>query len=490
MARDARHGSLTVKAATRSALVAGVSLFAFSCPSFADPARTTTIALCPEIARPVVSSVRVSPSRVSPFYSLAGIPMRLEIRAGAVEAEGQTECVAQEFSVAAEEILWVGPVTQLDAMPPAPAVVLQGTFGSDKVAVSEIEWLGRTETPRESPSIPHVHSSGDNQRTQGATRHHTNPQLSPHSQPRSAWIWAPHVWRADTERIWKLAKTENLKELFVTVPVTNGVVEHSDELASFIRAAHRRGVAVWAVVGDPHDVLPEARAPLLARVNAYAVYNAGAPRREKLAGVQLDIEPYLLPGFALAPDYWREQYLNMFRAVHESVNERLPLDLVVPVWWGSHPAWGGVFMQGIARPGVSVTVMNYRTNPEALRAGALPFLEAGEDFRFNVRMAVETGPLTDETRRTYRTAEPGETAALWLTEVGSTPILILLAEPRSVFKGQGYAFSHETIAAARNLTFGPHRARREEVIRVLEKEWTGWKNFAGLAIHGLDVDFR
>lgn len=306
---------------------------------------------------------------------------------------------------------------------------------------------------------------------------------------RAAWIWSPAAWTTPEglEALWAHVRRENLSAVYVTVPVEEGAVREPRLLSAFIAEAAARGVSVWAVAGDPHDVLPEARGALRARAGAYAAYNASAPAAQRLAGLQLDIEPYLLPGFALAPGYWRERYLETFRAVHEILDGRLPLDLVVPVWWGTHPDWGERFLQGIASPGVSLTVMNYRTHPEALRAGALPFLDAGDRFGYAVRMGVETGPLPDEQRRLYHPAPPGAPASLWLQDPGPVSFLVLLASPRPGLKGTGYAFTRETPAPASNLTFGRDRARREEVLRPLALEWSAWNSFGGVALHGLDA---
>lgn len=307
--------------------------------------------------------------------------------------------------------------------------------------------------------------------------------------PRSAWIWSPAAWTTLEGRsmLWTHVRRERLSALYLTVPVDGSVVHEPRQLAGFIEEAAARGVSVWAVAGDPHDVLPAARPALLARAEAYAAYNAAVPVTQRLAGLQLDIEPYLLPGFALAPGYWRERYLETFRAVRDTLRGRAPLDLVVPVWWGTHPEWGERFLHGIAAPGVSLTVMNYRTQLEALRAGAQPFLDAGERFGYKVRMGLETGPLPDEQRRIYHPAPAGAPATLWLQDQGAMPFLVLLATPRADLTGVPYAFTRETVAPASNLTFGRERPRREDVLRMLAIEWSAWTSFAGVALHGLDA---
>lgn len=418
-----------------------------------------------------------APHRSFTFYSGEGIPVRLELRADAAGEGG--DCPRLHLPVDAAEILWVGPVPPRDAADPAPVVALQGAFGADAVSVSETEWL--------QPEVPGSGAGrvdGESSREGGAS-----PPTHPGTVSRGAWIWSPAAWSTPEglERLWETVRAEELKVLYLTVPVEDGTVSGAARLEAFIHEAGGRGIAVWAVSGDPRDVLPEARAALLERARAYATYNGSVDPGARLAGAQLDVEPYLLPGFALAPGYWRDRYLDMHRAVLEALDDAMPLDLVVPFWWGTHPDWGDAFFHAVARPGTSLTVMNYRTQPDALRAGARPFLEAGDRDGFKVRVAVETGPLPDETRRTFRRADPGIPATLWLVDAGGLPALVLLSMPRTELPGIAYAFSHEATARAGNLTFGTDRERREAALRALVPEWSAHRSFSGIALHGLDA---
>lgn len=305
--------------------------------------------------------------------------------------------------------------------------------------------------------------------------------------PRAAWIWSPDAWRHDAARLLEQAGSERLEALFVTVPVDDGTVADAEVLAEFVRAATRADLAVTPVVGDPRDVLPENLPALLARAQAYRAYNLAADPESRLAGLQLDIEPYLLPGFFLDAAHWRARYLAMVDAVHKVTEGVLPLDVVLPVWWGTHPDWGRRLLDGLPRTGLSVTVMNYRTRPEALRAGATPFLDWGARAGVPVRIALETGPLPDETRRVYRRAAADEPASLWLVDGPRAPVWLLAATPVHELAGQGYVFEREQAMPASHLTFGGDRERLEALAADLAEEWRTWSSFAGLAIHGLDA---
>jgi len=62
----------------------------------------------------------------------------------------------------------------------------------------------------------------------------------------------------------------------VTVPINTqeASVEHAHELEAFVSAATKRGVNIWAVVGDPGAVIESERAVFARYPVAYARYNS------------------------------------------------------------------------------------------------------------------------------------------------------------------------------------------------------------------------
>jgi hypothetical protein len=309
---------------------------------------------------------------------------------------------------------------------------------------------------------------------------------------RATWLWQPSWWQSRADAAWRLAEREQLGKLYVTVPVgSDGSVEKPQLLADFIQAAHARKIEVWAVAGDRHDVLPQSLPPLLRRAQAYVDYNAARPEAARLNGMQLDIEPYLLPGYVLAADYWRSRYLATVAAVHDALAQRLLLDMVMPVWWGTHPAWGSRLLSALQLPGLSLTVMNYRTNSEALKVGALPFLAWAQVSGNKVTMALESGTEgvnagngRNETRRRYvRDQHNGE---LWLFDIGGTGVLVLLDESARDLPGTAYRSAGESVLDTGTVTFAGKRETLGDMLKPLQAEWSVWQSFDGLAIHGLD----
>ena len=307
----------------------------------------------------------------------------------------------------------------------------------------------------------------------------------PIDRSRSAWVWNPSTWQNNPQFFWKLQNLESINEFYITVPINPaGEVTNPQQLSAFVRQASEKNIKIWAVIGDRHDVLPESLTILQTRIAAYRRYNTRVDSTEKLAGVQLDIEPYLLPGHQLAKDLWRDRYLQTVSAAKHTAGELLHVDLVMPVWWGSHENWGPKLLSALSLPGISLTIMNYRTDYQQLLSGMPPFLEWGERNQQEVRIALETGTLGDETQRSYgRNNQEGE---LWHLQIGSTPILVLFDQPQQNLAGESFSLRFERIFSADNLSFGGDQLRLNEIADRLSEELSFWPSFAGTALHGLD----
>jgi hypothetical protein len=231
---------------------------------------------------------------------------------------------------------------------------------------------------------------------------------------------------------------------------------------------------VWAVAGDPHMVLPEERTATVARMSAYAEYNA-RPADERLAGVQFDVEPYLLPGYALAERQWQARYVELVAALNKA-GRGLPLEMVVPFWWADKAS----LLDGI-RPHVSgLTVMDYRTRSDEIQRFAMPFLDWGTRHGKAIRIALEAGPVGEETVRQYLRAERGE---LWQSEIGGMTVLLLLKGPQANPDGLAYRATGSRLLDGSATSFHRNPAALLDMAPELERSFSAWPSFNGLALH-------
>lgn len=185
------------------------------------------------------------------------------------------------------------------------------------------------------------------------------------------------------------------------------------------RAGWRDQLKVSAVEGDPAMILPGEAPKLAERIGALASLEP-AWRPD---AIQLDIEPYILPGYASRTEHWNQRWLETLKAAR-SASKGLPLEVVLPWWATIHPGMRP-FLEKLPGTVDRVVVMNYRTDATAALQTAASWMEWGARHRVAVAMAVEMGPLPDSATQRFETAGQG---TLWLVDAPPAGTLAILFE--------------------------------------------------------------
>ena len=307
------------------------------------------------------------------------------------------------------------------------------------------------------------------------------------------WVWAPARWQEQARDLLQQVKSVGAGELFVTVPLVDEncvpgtcMVANAELLARFLVQAQLAGIRVWAVSGDPKAMLSEDRQAWLGRATAYAEFNRNEPVGARLAGVQYDIEPYLLPGYKLAPQSWNRAWLDLLEQLH-AAGAGLPVDVVVPRWFGQVADSPSSLLESLVPMVERLTVMDYRTDQEAVLHAAIPFLEWGRRNDRKVRIALEAGPLADEEVQRYVPAASGQ---LWIGVVGDHPVYVLLRNPvTATAGGKLFALQGRHAAAAGNTSFLGHQDALWHTVQIVNAAFGGVSAYSGVALHGLDASW-
>ncbi len=298
---------------------------------------------------------------------------------------------------------------------------------------------------------------------------------------RAAWFWSPSVWRDHPERIFDIQSRLALRTVYIGGALTPGDAYGARILAAFVRAANAHDLAVWPVLGDPRHATTAGRERLVREIGAFAAYQRDASPEESLAGLQLDIEPYILPEFAAGPRAWLGEYRATIDAAHRAWGR--PLNLVMPFWWSGGAIWPSLRAFLDTMPDASVTVMDYRTAPWELRHRVEPFLRWGNETRHTVQVAVELGEVPDNTQLRFIPAAAGE---LWEVKVGGTRALLLLDRAGAPKAGRAFRLAFSRIVSGGDVSFRGDWQGMFDASRVLNADFGQWPSFAGLAVHGVD----
>jgi hypothetical protein len=307
------------------------------------------------------------------------------------------------------------------------------------------------------------------------------PAAAPKAAPRATWVWRPGDWIDGGPALLDWAAGQGIRELFVTVPLTDGAaVRDPGQLAAFVRAAGARGIGIYSVDGDPHMVLPGEVAAAVRRVRAYAAYNAGQSADARLRGAQFDVEPYLLPETVLAPGLRDTAYVEMARALKEAAGDGLRLEFVVPFWWGRNAA----LLDALAPYAEALAVMDYRTDRTQVVDFAIPFLDWASAHDRQVRIALEAGAIEPEVQRRYVKAASGA-GELQAVDVGGRQVLVLLRKPVAGGDARMYRLAATRTVDGSATTFHRDKPALLRQLPGLEQEFGLWDGFGGIALHEL-----
>jgi hypothetical protein len=215
-----------------------------------------------------------------------------------------------------------------------------------------------------------------------------------------------------------------------------------------------------------------------ARARAIASYQRSARPEARLGAVQYDIEPYTLPAWGRHPaDYrgWSEAVRRLARAAGE------PLHLVLPFWLAEEEE-GRTFLSQVAPAVSGVTIMAYRTDAAMITRFAEPLLHWAGNAGKPLRVALEAGPVREETEELFVAAPHGRIA---VRQAGEKAIATLLGEEASLPGARMFASTGVVRVRPERVSFLGAEQRMIATAEALAAPLAAWPAFDGFAYHGL-----
>jgi len=238
------------------------------------------------------------------------------------------------------------------------------------VAASVIPETGRAHVILQNLTVEHV---GAGRRT--ATK-------------RGYWVWKYREAVKDPDAMLGTCLRLGCHRILVQMPDMNDPESLWKAYASFLKTAHGRHIEVFALEGYPEAV--DAPGPLIAKIQRLLTM----VDRKSLDGVQLDLEPYLLPGWAMDKGAY-SRYLDTVDAI-KAVLSGTRFSIVMPFWFTSQVARDRPVAFSVMDRVDEVAVMTYRTDVAELQTIAEDHLRYGDLAGVPVWLAIETRSLPVE----------------------------------------------------------------------------------------------
>jgi len=215
---------------------------------------------------------------------------------------------------------------------------------------------------------------------------------------------------AAAERAIAFLKSKSVQTVFLYADAFGGgnpIVSNPAQYRRLVRRLHASGLRVYALLGSAYlhterYVLPRHHADAVAMLQRVLDYNRTAAPEERFDGVNVDIEPHILPEWSARKMELLAGFLDMSDALMRTVRasgQSLPVGPAIPFWLdGIELEWKGrrkPVSQHVQDTYDYVALMDYRDRAEGgdgIVSHAMDELQYGETIGRRVLIGVETMP--------------------------------------------------------------------------------------------------
>jgi len=247
----------------------------------------------------------------------------------------------------------------------------------------------------------------------------------PKPEPKATWVWNTEQImssRAEQSALISHLTQEGINLVYLNLPFKFGAFAFDEtEMGGLIMLLQQKGIQTEALFGDKELALPRNHAFVKNAIKDLIGFNSRVAATARFAGVHLDIEPYLLPGFngpkrtEILTGYLR--VLADAAGLARSANLGFGAD--IPFWLDAVNEYSGdvlmATLDGKAKPVYEhvieicdqVTLMDYRTSASGVNGTVgqvLGELAYAAKVGKKVYVGLETGPIEDERIFTFRGA--------------------------------------------------------------------------------------
>ena len=281
------------------------------------------------------------------------------------------------------------------------------------------------------------------------------------------WNWIATTWNNSPNQFISKIKSKGINRIYLQLFIENQQIEYKDQLINLIDIAFQNGIEIIAVEGAAEMILESGLQNAIERNQIIKQFCQQRISKPCLAGIQYDIEPYLLPDYDQNKDQIWLQWTQAIKKLSENWGGKI--EVVVPFWLKdiSH---GMQIIQNIEPYTLKYIVMVYRTDYKLIYDISAKWLSWGDENLHKIVIALENGILSEEFEKYYSydqtNSEIEEGSNDENSDVNSTDHIVDFTE----------------------ISFGGKEDELFDMINRLTKVFSNWNSFDGFAINGLLVE--
>lgn len=290
------------------------------------------------------------------------------------------------------------------------------------------------------------------------------------------WMWQYRQALAHPETVLEACQRHGCRRLLLQMPAATDTAELWRDYAQFLKRAQHRGIEAFALDGEPDAI--DAPLALVHKVQRLLGLMAG----QSLAGVQLDVEPYVREDFFLDPTGF-ERYLALIEQVRAVTAGQTRLSIVMPFWFTSQRVRGRPVAFAVMDRVDEVAVMSYRTDMDELQVIAKDTLRYGDMAGVPVWLALETRALPVERHVVLKREARRDLADAYLDATGQR---LVLSSPPAMAGLAWFRVHHRVTVRPERLTFAHQTQQQVRAAIATLLQTVEHRSLAGVLVHDLD----
>jgi len=153
---------------------------------------------------------------------------------------------------------------------------------------------------------------------------------SPDQKQKATWVWYTNQVVTAPDEFFAFAKENGVNLLYFKFDTSRSAAYYQP----FMKRAHEAKIEVRALGGKPSWGLQQNQQEILAMVDWVHNYNRSVTLAEKINGIHLDIEPYVMPEWKTGKDAINRQWMSNVQAYikRAKTDPALQVSCDIPFW--------------------------------------------------------------------------------------------------------------------------------------------------------------
>ena len=309
-----------------------------------------------------------------------------------------------------------------------------------------------------------------------------NQQVTKKSINLGMWNWETRTWDTSPEQFIIKIKSKGINQIYLQLAIENETIKFKEQLNQLLDIAYENQIKIIAVEGSPYMVIDSGLKNAIRRNKIIKQFCSMREDKPCLAGIQYDIEPYVLKEYNQDANHFWQLWNNAIEMLSQSWGDKI--EVVIPFWLLNKDIDERI-VKNIQSSYISkYIIMAYRTNYPDIYNISKDWLTWGVQNEKKIIIALENSLLFEEVQSFYIPIITNNE----IEKFASNDSNVILRQKDNP-SGDNDVYTDSSHLSARignnEISFMGDEEKLFETVRLLENDLAQWRSFDGIALHGL-----